>query len=93
LHLPVVPAGKQYDEVPDELDLWDLVRRRVEASELRQRVRCLPPTVRAVVVLRYGLVGVPRSRTEIERGLCLAPGSARAIERRALDYLRDSYGA
>lgn len=81
------PRGDLLDRYLSELD------HAQEMDELERHLKALPRRERRTIELRYGLrTGHGLGYEQIAKRLKLSLGHVWALERRALDLLRQSYG-
>jgi RNA polymerase sigma factor (sigma-70 family) len=87
-------ARDQPDPRGDLLDVYlDEIDRAQAMEELEGHLRALPRRERRTIELRYGLrTGHGLGYEQIARRLKLSLGHVWALERRALQHLRQSYG-
>ena len=80
------------DVVDLSVDVHDEAVALIEAARLRRRLSQLPAIEGAVVRWRYGIDAEQLSVRQVAARLGVSGSTALAIERRAIDALRDHYG-
>ena len=70
-------------------EAYERVDGRLTGTRLDTLLDSLPPLQRRVIVLRYGITGEERTSAQIAAELDISPSRARALERTALQRLRE----
>ena len=81
------------DTLPDDAEMEADCEQRADAARLRGLVDALPPRERAVMRMRYGFGGGPRTQQQTAQVLGISRSYVSRIEKHALKHLQEQWKA